>query len=96
MAAEAACEPVSRWENAAMRLWLAVGRRQSVLASRPGRCRVLLVSYSLFGYVLVFVFVCGWYTSVPFIHFLDSYFSIHYAVICGRLYYVLFFKRRTG
>lgn len=22
MAAEAACEPVSRWENAAMRLWL--------------------------------------------------------------------------
>lgn len=65
-------------------------RRQSVLASRPGRCRVLLVPYSLFGYVLVFVFVCGWYTSVPFIHFLDSYFSIHYAVICGRLYYVLF------
>lgn len=51
-------------------------------------CRVLLVSYTLFGYVLVLVFVCGWYTSVLFILiYLDSFFSIHnvviYAVLCS-------------
>lgn len=66
-------------------------RRQSVLVSRPGTCRVLLVSYTLFGYVLVLVFVCGWYTSVLFILiYLDSFFSIHnvviYAVLCYESY----------
>lgn len=38
MAEEAACEPVSRWENAAMRLWLAV---RGPSRRRAGRARAV-------------------------------------------------------